>query len=334
MWYKVFLENGLIPDFLIRWKIRKLLQERLEESMHFNLESFVSNLKSSPIAIETKAANEQHYEVPTEFYKLCLGKNLKYSGCLFEGTEDLDAAEEKMLELYCERGEFKDGMDVLELGCGWGSLSLFLAKKYPNSKITGLSNSSTQKIFIDAMAAERGIRNLEIITADINVFSIAKQFDRVVSIEMFEHLRNYQELFKRISSWMKPDARMFVHIFSHKDFAYKFEVKDESDWMSKYFFTGGIMPSHRLFFEFSEHLKIEKDWKVNGTHYGKTAECWLRKMDENKIEIIDIFERCYGPDQAKKWFEYWRIFFMSCAELWNFRNGEEWGVSHYLFRKA
>ena len=341
MKYDFFLEKNLIPDFLIRMKIRQLLQERLRdenkgsnEANKKHLLSLIEELKKSPIAVETKSANEQHYEVSNEFYKLTLGKHLKYSSCFYkEGVTDLDIAERDMLELTCERAELKNGMDILELGCGWGSLSLFIAEKFPKSNITAVSNSKTQKIFIDGEAKKRNISNLTIITADMNSFSIEKKFDRVVSVEMFEHMRNYKELMKRIFNWLKEEGKLFVHIFTHKTFAYKFEVKDDSDWMSKYFFTGGIMPSNDLLFYFNEHLTKENLWEVNGIHYSKTSEAWLENMDENKKEIISIFEKTYGKENAMKWFVYWKIFFMSCAELWGFNNGNEWMVCHYLFKK-
>ncbi|HEY6160484.1 MAG TPA: cyclopropane-fatty-acyl-phospholipid synthase family protein, partial [Bacteroidia bacterium] len=324
MWYDKLLEKDLVPDLLIRNGIRRLLRQRLKEedkgspeAQKKHLLSLIEELRNSPIAIETKAANEQHYEVPTEFYQYCLGKNLKYSSCFYkEGVTDLTTAERDMLELTCERAELRDGMEVLELGCGWGSLSLFMASKFPNSRITAVSNSRTQKIHIDNEAKKRGINNLTIITCDMNSFSIDKKFDRVVSVEMFEHMRNYYELMKRISGWLKDDGKLFVHIFTHKKYAYKFEVKDETDWMSKYFFTGGIMPSDDLLFYFNDHLVKEKHWIVNGMHYSKTSEDWLRNMDAHKKEIMPLFEKTYGKDHAKKWWVYWRIFYMACAELW------------------
>ena len=341
MWYDKLLEKDLVPDLLIRNGIRRLLRQRLKEedkgspeAQKKHLLSLIEELRNSPIAIETKAANEQHYEVPTEFYQYCLGKNLKYSSCFYkEGVTDLTTAERDMLELTCERAELRDGMEVLELGCGWGSLSLFMASKFPNSRITAVSNSRTQKIHIDNEAKKRGINNLTIITCDMNSFSIDKKFDRVVSVEMFEHMRNYYELMKRISGWLKDDGKLFVHIFTHKKYAYKFEVKDETDWMSKYFFTGGIMPSDDLLFYFNDHLVKEKHWIVNGMHYSKTSEDWLRNMDAHKKEIMPLFEKTYGKDHAKKWWVYWRIFYMACAELWGWDKGDEWLVSHYLFKK-
>jgi cyclopropane-fatty-acyl-phospholipid synthase len=339
MWYDGLIERDLVPDFLLRKGIRGLLRQRLREedkgSAAANKKhklALIEELKNSPIAIETKAANEQHYEVPTEFYQYCLGPHLKYSSCFYrEGVTDLGTAERDMLELTCERAELKEGMDVLELGCGWGSLSLFMAAKFPGSRFTGVSNSRTQKIFIDNEAKKRGLTNLTIITCDINQFGMDRQFDRVVSVEMFEHMRNYEELMKRISGWLKPDGKLFVHIFTHKEFAYKFEVKDDTDWMSKYFFTGGIMPSDDLLFYFNDHLVKEKHWQVSGMHYSKTAEDWLRNMDAHKKEIMPLFERTYGKGQAVKWFSFWRIFYLACAELWGFNRGNEWIVSHYLF---
>lgn len=337
MWYNTLLEKDKIPDFLIRIGIRRLLKQRLhdEGSQKQNLPKLIEELKHSPIAIETKAANEQHYEVPTEFYQYCLGPHLKYSsGYWKEGVTDIETSERDMLELTCERAQLQNGQEVLELGCGWGSLSLFMSAKFPQSNFTVISNSGTQKIYIDEQARQRGIKNLTVITADINQFNTDHKFDRVVSVEMFEHLRNYRLLFQRIASWMKDDAKMFVHIFTHKEYTYKFEVKDDTDWMSRYFFTGGIMPSNDLFSYFDDDLKITDQWIVNGMHYSKTSEAWLKNMDAHKHEIIPLFEKTYGKEQALKWWVYWRIFYMACAELWGFNNGNEWMVCHYLFEKG
>lgn len=341
MWYSTLLERNLIPDFLIRNQIRALLRQRLrdedkgsDEANRKNLQALIAELKSSPIAINTADANEQHYEVPTEFYQYCLGKHLKYSsGYWKDGVTDIDTSERDMLELTCERAELTDGQHVMELGCGWGSLSLFMATKYPRSHFTVVSNSRTQKIYIDEQAQQRGISNLEVITCDINNFSIDRKFDRVVSVEMFEHMRNYQKLLKLVADALKPEGKLFVHIFTHKNLAYKFEVKDETDWMSKYFFTGGIMPSDDLLFHFDDDLVKAQHWIVNGMHYSKTSEAWLSNMDAHKRKIIPLFEKTYGKDQATKWWVYWRIFYMACAELWGFKNGKEWMVSHYLFTK-
>lgn len=341
MWYNALLEKNSIPDFLLRKGIRDLLAQRLKDEDKGNIEAnqqqfmqLIAELKNSPIAIETKAANEQHYEVPTEFYKLCLGKHLKYSsGYWKDGVTDIDTSERDMLEITCARAELKDGQQVLELGCGWGSLSLFMSAKFPGSNFTVVSNSRTQKEYIDEQAIQRGIKNLEVITADMNTFDINKKFDRVVSVEMFEHMRNYEKLLEKVSVFLNASGKLFVHIFTHKDIAYKFEVKDESDWMSKYFFSGGIMPSDHLLLYFNSHFAIEQHWRVSGMHYSKTSEAWLKNMDANKSQIMPLFEKTYGKNEALKWWVYWRIFYMACAELWGYNNGNEWIVSHYLFRK-
>ncbi len=340
MWYDSLLEKNKVPDSLIRRNIRTLLTQRLQDENKGNTElqqshfmNLVEELKNSDIAVNTKDANEQHYELPTEFYKYCLGKHLKYSSGLWnEGVTDIDTSELDMLKLTCLRAELKDGQEVLELGCGWGSLSLYMAAHYPKSTFTVVSNSRTQKIHIDEQAAKRGIFNLTVITADINVFTTNATFDRIVSVEMFEHMRNYKKLFEKVSGFLKSTGKLFIHIFTHKEFAYKFEVIDESDWMSKYFFTGGIMPSNHLLLYFNDHLTIQKHWLVNGMHYSKTSEAWLQNMDKHKKEIMPLFEKTYG-DQATKWWVYWRIFYMACAELWGFNKGNEWMVSHYLFNK-
>ncbi len=342
MWYDKLIEQNKVPDFLLRQGIRKLLKQRLDEenkggveAQQAHLMALIEQLKVSPIAVNTANANQQHYEVPTRFYQYCLGKNLKYSSGYWKpGVTDIDTSEDDMLELTCQRAELEDGQLVLELGCGWGSLSLYMAAKYPKSTFKVVSNSRTQKLYIDGQAKERGITNLTVITADMNTFSIGEQFDRVVSVEMFEHMRNYQLLMKKVASCLKPDGKLFIHIFTHKEYTYLFEVRDETDWMSKYFFTGGIMPGDDLLFYFNDDLAVEKHWHVNGTHYGKTSEAWLKNMDNHKTEIIPLFEETYGKGQAIKWWVYWRIFFMACAELWNYNRGNEWMVSHYLFHKT
>lgn len=334
-------EKGILPDFFIRLGIRKLCGQRLTDANDLSLKAreekhqkWIDILMESPIALVPEKANEQHYEVPPRLFELVLGAKLKYSsGYWPQGTSTLDDSEVEMLKLTSKRAALSDGQEVLELGCGWGSLTFHMALTYPNSKITAVSNSNDQRQFIEKKCAELKIKNIKVITADMNDFSSEKTFDRVVSIEMFEHMRNYDELLKRVSEWLKKDGKLFVHIFSHKEIAYPFEDKGEGDWMAREFFSGGQMPSHKLLTCFSSRMKIEKDWRVEGTHYEKTSLAWLNKMDENKKEVLKLFEKTYGKNEASTWFQRWRIFFMSCEVLFGFNKGSEWGVSHYLFEK-
>lgn len=333
------LGPGLVPDFLIRMGIRGLLKQRLKDEYQktFGLnenkrKDLIEELKSSPVAVETDKANDQHYMVPPKFFELILGPHLKYSCCSWENAETLEQAEKEMLELTVQRAQLKDGDKILELGHGWGAITLFMADKFPNSQITAVSNSIEQRKFIEAKADRLGLKNIRIITANMANFDIDETFDRVISVEMFEHMRNYQQLFEKISKWCGESGTLFVHAFIHKEFSYKFDVVDESDWMSKYFFSGGIMPSEHLFYYFTDHFKVEEHWRVNGVHYAKTAKAWLENVDNNAEEIHKIFEEHYSKKEAKKWFNYWRIFFMSCQELWQYKDGREWFVGHYLFR--
>lgn len=335
------LAAGLVPDALIRFRIRQLLAQRLRdeaegglEAVHDRFRHRLAQWTEGPIALHTEAANEQHYEVPPRFFELALGPRLKYSSAYFDdATVGLGGAEERMLALTCERAELKDGQTILELGCGWGSLTLWMAERFPKSRILGVSNSRDQRAHILREAEARGLRNVEIRTADMNDFQAGGTFDRVVSVEMFEHMRNHRELLRRISTWLNPGGKLFAHIFTHRDFTYPFEVKDDTDWMSKYFFTGGMMPSDHYLFRFQEHLRLEDHWRVNGTHYQRTAEAWLRNQDQHGKEILDLFRKTHGRE-ARLQFARWRIFFMACAELWGWRGGEEWFVSHYRFAKV
>lgn len=334
------MERGLLPDALIRLGIRHLLRVRLAAEGRGDVEArrqrqraFLEHLRDGPLALAVDAANRQHYELPPEFFVQVLGPRRKYSCCLFPGgVDDLAAAEEAMLRLTCQRAALADGMAILELGCGWGSLTLWMAEHYPRARITAVSNSAPQRELIEAACRERGFANVRVITADMNEFSSAETFDRIVSVEMFEHMRNYPELLRRISGWLKDDGRLFVHIFCHRELVYFFETDGADDWMGRYFFTGGIMPSDHLLFYCNNNLIVQGHWRVNGLHYRKTCEHWLRRQDERREQILPIFDKVYGAD-ADIWFRRWRVFFMACAELFGFNGGNEWFVAHYLLRK-
>jgi len=334
-------EKGLVPDFFIRLGIRKLSKVRLDwansvkpHEIAGRHQDWVEILKKSPIALVPEKANEQHYEVPPAFFKSCLGPHLKYSSGYWPmGVETLEDSEEAMLSLSCERAQIKNGDRILELGCGWGSLTCYMAKKFPKSQITAVSNSKDQKDFILQRCKEDNLENVQVITADMNDFDTEKKFNRVVSIEMFEHMRNYQKLLSRISNFLESEGTLFVHIFTHEYLAYPFEDQGDGDWMAREFFSGGMMPSHNLLLYFQDDLKINSVWRLSGTHYEKTSLAWLQKMDQNRREVLDLFADTYGKENAKIWFQRWRIFFMSCEQLFGYNRGREWGVSHYLFLK-
>ena len=334
-------EKGLLPDSFIRFGIKRLCSERLVKASSFSDDdmekehaAWIEVLKKSPIALVPEKANEQHYEVPPRLFELVLGNKLKYSSGFWpEGVSSLDQSESAMLDLTSERAGLIDGQDILELGCGWGSLTLYMAEHFPKSKITAVSNSNDQRQFIEERCRQLKLDNVRVITADMNDFKAEGLFDRVVSIEMFEHMRNYEKLLGRVNTWLKKEGKLFVHIFSHQKVAYPFEDNDDADWMAREFFSGGQMPSHRLLMSFPGQMKIEKDWRVSGTHYEKTSLAWLQKMDKNKAEVLELFKKTYGENDAKSWFQRWRIFFMSCEVLFGFGRGSEWGVSHYLFEK-
>lgn len=332
-------ERGWIPDFLLRRGIRRLCQQRLQEERGANIErawdrfqSVLHELRNSPLAIETDAANTQHYEVPARFFELCLGKRLKYSSCFYpDGNETLDQAEEHMLALYAERAALRDGQQILELGCGWGSLTLYMAERFPSSRILGVSNSHSQRSHILAQCQARGLTNVEILTTDVNDLQLQQRFDRVVSVEMFEHVRNYAELLRRIRHWLTDDGRLFVHIFCHRELMYPFETEGHDNWMGRHFFTGGLMPAADTFLHFQSDLRVMQQWRMSGRHYQQTANDWLANQDSHHQEVLALFKQTYGPQDAALWVQRWRMFWMACAELFGYAEGNEWLVAHYVF---
>lgn len=335
------VERGLVPDVLVRRGIRLLDRQRLARQAEGGLAAqvrrkmqLIEHLRRSPVAVETDAANRQHYRVPPAWFQAVLGPRLKYSCCTWgRGVRSLAEAEEAALLQVAERARLADGQRMLDLGCGWGSLSLWLAGRYPASRILAVSNSPDQKAFIDAAAAERGFNNVEVVTADVNRFEPGGRFDRIVSIEMLEHVRNYPVLLRRLAGWLDADGLLFVHIFTHRLYAYLFEATGAADWMAQNFFTGGIMPSDDLLLYFQDDLALVDHWALDGKHYQKTAEAWLANLDADRPGARSILAEAYGEDQADRAVQRWRVFFLACAELWGYRDGVEWGVSHYLFRR-
>jgi cyclopropane-fatty-acyl-phospholipid synthase len=336
-----WVEQGLVPDTVIRQGIRRLLARRLEEIRAGDcaagaeaVEQVIRAMDAGPVALVPERANEQHYEVPAGFFERVLGPRRKYSACHWgEGVADLAGAEAQALALTCEHAGLADGQDILELGCGWGSLSLWMAERYPGSRITAVSNSRSQKAFIDAQAAKKGLANLRVITADMNDFAIDARFDRVVSVEMFEHMRNWRALFARVHGWLKPGGRFLMHVFCHRSTPYFFEDQGPTDWMGRHDFSGGRMPSDDLPLRFQDDLKLLQRWRWDGRHYERTLNAWLETMDSRRDSVLPILAATYGTDQAQMWWQRWRIFFMACAELFGYGQGQQWWVSHYLFQR-
>lgn len=334
------LEKDIIPDTLIRFGARRITERRIKNVKKMDvaekedyLMDFIRERSQGPIAINTEDANEQHYEVPSEFFDLVLGEHKKYSCAYWEEGDSLDDAEERMLDLVCERAGIEDGQKILELGCGWGAFCIYAAMRFPNSQIKAVSNSNNQRKYIEEIIKEKGIKNLQVITCDINDLVLDEKFDRVVSIEMFEHMRNYQALFANVSGYLNEKGKLFVHVFCHCQLPFTYEVKSSADWMAKYFFTGGTMPSRDMFHYFNRDMRISHQWAVNGNHYTKTLEAWLKKMDRQKETIMPILGEREGPEESLKWWSYWRIFFMACAEFFSMNGGKEYFVGHYLFQK-
>ncbi len=343
MWYDPLLEQGLLPDIFVRWKIRELLRQRLAEEKAGDAEEvlareerLVLTMRESPVVLAAARANEQHSEAPPAFYELLLGARRKDSSGLFsEGVTTLDAAEAAMLALTCERARLADGQNVLELGCGWGSLTLWMAERYPESRIVAVSGSTDQREYIEGRAAERNLANVKVVTAGMNGFDPATgpAFDRVVSVEQLGRIGNWPELLGRIATWLKPDGRLFVQLSSHRDVSYPFVARGESDWMARAFFTGGLMPSDHLLLRFPEHLLVEERWRVNGTHSARTAEAWLSNLDRKRGEARKLFEKSYGPGVARRKIREWRVSLLARAEQWAFHGGNEWMVSQYRLRR-
>ena len=342
------VERGLVPDGITRWAIRGLCERHLHSTLGTailptgpSVEAFIASLRDEPIAPLPHKANEQHYELPPEFFATVLGPRRKYSCCLWQdnGTT-LDEAEEAALEETCRRAEIADGQQILELGCGWGSLCLWLAERYPHANITAISNSAPQRHYIESVAAARKLSNLKVYTVDMNAFPTAMEeqshgpFDRIVSVEMFEHMRNYERLLASIAPYLKPDGKLFVHLFCHRSLAYPFQSEGPTNWMGRYFFSGGMMPSADLLRRFDRDLKVTRHWSWDGRHYQRTAEAWLENLDDRRSDVIPILQSAYGHDDGRRWLHRWRMFFLAVAELFGYSQGEEWFVSHYLLEHA
>ena len=334
-----FTERGVVPDRLVRVGIRRLLQARLAEitandpaAAAVSADAFVAAMRAAPIALVPHLANEQHYEVPSAFFGHVLGHRRKYSSAFWpEGVASLDAAEDAALAATAVRAQLADGQRILELGCGWGSLTLWMAERYPRARITAVSNSYSQRVHIEGEAQRRGLTNVRVVTTDVAELRTNERFDRIVSVEMFEHLRNWPEMFRRVAGWLEPHGRFFMHVFVHRGTPYSFEARDASDWMARHFFSGGMMPSDDLALRFQRDLSLVARWRWDGTHYARTAEAWLANMDTRREQVTPILAQTYGAEHAALWWTRWRLFFMSCAELFGHDKGREWWVAHYLF---
>lgn len=334
-------ERGWIPDVALRAGIRRLCAQRLQEetdggqsAQSVRFQQRIAELAGSPLALHVDAANRQHYEVPAAFFQACLGKRLKYSSCYYRtGHETLDQAEDAMLELYAQRAGLHDGQDILELGCGWGSLTLWMAERFPHARITAVSNSHSQREHIMGQCQARGLRNVEVLTRDVNLLELpSARFDRCVSVEMFEHVRNYAQLLQRIAGWLRPDGALFVHIFAHRTLMYPFETEGDDNWMGRHFFTGGLMPAADTLLHFQQHLQLDQRWLLDGTHYQRTANHWLDNQDAARTQLVPVLQATYGEAAARIWWQRWRMFWMACAELFGYDDGQQWLVAHYLFR--
>lgn len=334
-------ERGYLPDCFVRQAIRRLCRTRLKTSLNGRAEEFLASLREGPIAPVPLAANSQHYQLPPELFGAMLGPQRKYSCCLWRNDNStLADAEEAALAETANHAELADGQDILELGCGWGALSLWMAERFPASRITAVSNAASQREYIESLAAKRRICNLQVLTADMNDFAPAttlspdRRFDRIVSVEMFEHMRNYEQLLARIATWLRPEGKLFVHLFCHRELAYPFEADGDANWMGRYFFTGGMMPSATLLRTFDRHLRVAKEWQWNGQNYSRTAEAWLANLDRRRDEVLPILSQIYGPAHARCWLQRWRMFLLAVAELFSFGAGREWFVSHYLLEST
>jgi cyclopropane-fatty-acyl-phospholipid synthase len=334
-------ETNRVPDSLIRAGIRRLVGMRLAEeragdpqAREERSQRLLRELASSRIALDTDHANAQHYEIPATFFRLVLGRHLKYScGYWGDGVADVDQAEAAMLALYAARAELEDGQQVLDLGCGWGSFTLWAAERYPASRFTAVSNSASQRRFIEWQLRSRGLTNVQVITADVNELLLPAGFDRIVSVEMFEHVRNYALLLNRIGGWLADGGKLFVHIFCHRNLLYPFEARGDANWMARHFFTGGLMPAADTLLFFQDDLRIERRWSASGVHYQKTARAWLDKLDQHRDEVTNALIEAYGARDVARWVQRWRMFFMACEEQFGYRQGSEWLVCHYRFGK-